>query len=127
MKVTMVRGNYMKESLVLICKCTKHHKKFCMRLDRYDKSSLWTIMVAFPYQNQMASENFEANSKHFTGKVVNSDKYNGCPYCGSTYTNFCNCGNVFDTPGRGYFTCPWCNTSDNYSPGEIFNFGGSSF
>lgn len=116
-----------KKSLVLICKCTQHNKKFCIRLDKYNNASQWNIVVAFPYEEQMASENYEDNSRHFTGKIVTSDEYNGCPYCGSKYTQFCNCGNVFDTPRMGRLTCPWCSTTDNYSPGETFNFGGNAF
>ena len=126
-KQTVTNRQMAKESIVLVCKCTQHDKKFCIRLDSYNHSLLWTIMVAFPYETQMASENYEDNSKHFTGKIVNSDKYNGCPYCSSKYTQFCNCGNVFDTPRMGKLTCPWCNTIDNYSPGETFNFGGNAF
>ena len=116
-----------KESLVLVCKCTQFNKKFCIRLDRYEGSSLWIVMVAFPFQPEMESENYESNSRRFTGKIVDSDSYNGCPFCGSKKKNFCSCGNIFDTPKTGKLLCPWCNKTANFTPNEIFNFGGTEF
>lgn len=119
-----------KTSKIMLCRCSKTHKDFCIRLDRNINESVWHMAYAFPFHPCMRDENFTNSDKETLTIVDRTMDFHGCPYCGNSVMNFCSCGGIFcaDGEGTGKRTCPVCGESDVYGyHGNDFSVKSSSY
>ena len=72
-------------------------------------------------------EKFDISSSN-NKLMISNDQMSGyppCPYCGDTWWGLCDCGKIFCQSGTskdGRYTCPWCHTTNYYSP-ATFSIG----
>ncbi len=115
--------NERKTSLLLHSMCSATKKSYYIRIDKYSNQNNWLIKYAFPYLED--NYNKSSMNQDISGAIYVADDYNGCPYCETKTICFCKCKQIFDTTRNdGYYTCPWCNVTDNYSTKEYFSTTG---
>ena len=122
-------------AVILLCKCQKHKGKlFGMRTQLVDESSkgkqqIWTRTWAFPIDaNKAKKEGYDKSS--ISGTIIESEKYPGCPYCGTHSFTLCGaCNKLTCYSGEKNVTCQWCGNSgpvgDNLKGNETFSADGN--
>lgn len=119
-----------KESKVLLCKCSRTKKDFCIRIDRNIREKDWHMAYAFPFHSCMRGEKFTNSVKETLTIADRTNEFHGCPHCGNTAINLCSCGGIFcaDGDGTGKMTCPICGQSAVYGHyGNDFSVNSSSY
>lgn len=119
-----------KVSKIMLCKCSKTDKDFCIRIDRDINESEWHMAYAFPFHPCMRGENFTNSEKETLTIVDRTNDFHGCPHCGNSVMNFCSCGGIFcaNGDGTGRRTCPVCGETDVYGyHGNDFSIKSSSY
>lgn len=118
-----------KYSRLLMAKCSKTNKVFCIRYDRKADEQIWHLAYAFPFSDSMKNEVFTSPTTDSITFGANTPEYKGCLYCGNTPLNFCSCGVPFcaDGDGTGWRTCPSCGQSANYSHGTNFKVKSTAY
>lgn len=108
------------EAVIVLAKCGDSKKTYGMRVEKTGKNQ-WLVTWAFPIKESAAQHEGYDKTK-VKGRIVFSNEYPGCPYCGRKEQVVCSCGHLSCTIVKnGIFTCDWCGMQ-----GQIGEYGGES-
>jgi uncharacterized protein YegL len=113
------------DCVVLVGRCQKSRNPYLMKYDRLAhivplrqevKADHFQLAGCFP----ITEEYFDWSAPEAENLVVNTGELvgaPGCPWCGNiTAFAMCNCGKLMCLNGPGVVTCPWCQTSIEFTP-----------
>ena len=95
------------EATVILAKCSKAKRTYGIRIQKMEDGD-WHRTWAFPVDEKRAcNEHYDETSVQ--GNLRATEKYPGCPYCGTK--GFVQCGSCHKIScwnGESRMTCPWC-------------------
>lgn len=101
------------EAAIIVARCQKMKQMYAMRTRKMSDGDWWREW-AFPMDERRAhNEGYDITEIH--GNLNATEKYPGCPYCGTTGIVQCNqCKRMSCWNGEKRLVCPWCgNNMDN--------------
>lgn len=95
------------EATVILTKCPKTRRMFGVRIHKMDDGDWWRTW-AFPIEERRAKcEGYDL--QEIKGNLYSTDKYPGCPYCGTYGFVQCgHCGKLSCYNGEDSLDCMWC-------------------
>ncbi len=98
------------EARIALCMCKEAKKFYGIRMERAKEG--WNCTWAFPISKESAKrEGYETTV--LKGNIGNTERYNGCPYCGQKLFVVCgackklNCQIISGET----FSCGWCGST----------------
>lgn len=119
------------EAVIVMAQCPKTHGLYGIRTQK-ERDGSWLMTWSFKLDNKKAAAEGYDRSK-ISGAVYFSEKYPGCPYCGTIGWVKCGKCGMLSCYGAGAngenppFKCPKCGNGGNVEVAERFDLTSDSF